>query len=57
MSLCFIKHHAMNTIGGTEVKLHVLLILAQYGCKWPASCPGHFTPMEMAPLPTEQETW
>jgi len=32
MPLCLIKHHAMNTYGGMEVKLHVLLFLAQDGC-------------------------
>jgi len=57
MSLCCIKHHVMKTYGGMEVKLHVLLILAQDGCKWSASCPGHFIPMEMAPVPTEQQAW
>jgi hypothetical protein len=45
----------MKTYGGTDVKLHVLLIFAQDGFKWSASCPGHFTPMETAPVPTEEQ--
>jgi len=42
----------MKRCEGVEVEFHVFLTLALEG-EWPASCPGCFTPGEIAPIPNE----
>jgi hypothetical protein len=39
-------HHAMQTYGVGDVKLHEFLTLALDGGEWSASRPGRFTPRE-----------
>jgi hypothetical protein len=40
---CLIKHRALNTRGGVEVRLHTFLTTARGGVEWSASSPGRFT--------------
>jgi hypothetical protein len=49
VSLCLIRHHAINTIGRVEVYLHAVLTSALDGCEWLDSRPGHFIPSERSP--------
>jgi hypothetical protein len=46
LSLCLIKHLAMETYWGVELYLHTLLTSALDGDEWAASLPCHFTPEE-----------
>jgi hypothetical protein len=50
LSLCLIKHNAINTDGGEEVQLHAFLSSALDRGKWSASLPGRFTPGSTYPL-------
>lgn len=44
VSLCLIKHHAMNMFVGWEP--HAFFILAPDGGKWSSLCPSHYAPGE-----------
>jgi hypothetical protein len=43
LSLCLIKHYAIKTYGGVDVKSHIFLTPALVGEEWSASCSGPFT--------------
>jgi hypothetical protein len=49
---CLTKNQAMQTYGGVEVQLHVLLTSGLEGGEWSASRLGHFTHKEITLLPT-----
>jgi len=57
LSLCLIKHLAMETYWGVELYLHTLLTSALDGDEWAASLPCHFTPRETAPGTHWIESW
>jgi hypothetical protein len=44
-----IKHYAMKTYGGVNVKIHMFMISVLDGGEWTALRPGHVTPGERVP--------
>jgi hypothetical protein len=51
------SYHAMNTYGGVDVYIHILLTSALVGGEWSASRPGCFTPEQRAPAVHWIEGW
>lgn len=56
-SPCLIKQHNMKAHGRVEIQLHTLLTMTLSGGAWSDSCPGHFTPGEIAPTRHSTDGW